>query len=363
MRKVSAVDIQKLLERANAKCEPILAEQLLEFMQFPEGLAPQNCVGIQYIENEYGTSKGGKQIEPCIFDLTVHPKNKQPIFTTLKRGEKLIVSGGATGSETQLGTNPEFKFSTTSDNVLGFTQSGKLAAVLWNENRNQVLLYLGDHVFNHEEIRNPTLLSDDSVIFSKYDLGARALIVYRQKFDEQEASEVARLEDCRLGIRNIIKYDVAPSGEIYTVIETQPPRFIGDNVIQVLGEKRTRAFSADVIDIISIGRKTYFVKEVSEGTIVVDDLGQSIGSQLYRISLGHNEYKRWLTNVGCWAWVGATTRDNRECWIMGDERGPAFDKVSPLFLDQIGNIAYYTYYGFVASRRQIYKMRLNKTMR
>ncbi|MEK9152464.1 MAG: hypothetical protein AAB692_03800, partial [Patescibacteria group bacterium] len=76
--KASLENVMWLLERVNARENPITTRQMLQFGKFPDGILPRDCLEARRLPDTYRTTFSTS--DQAVWDLSVTPKGEPCII-------------------------------------------------------------------------------------------------------------------------------------------------------------------------------------------------------------------------------------------------------------------------------------------
>ena len=86
--KASLENVMWLLERVNARENPITTRQMLQFGKFPDGILPRDCLEARRLPDTYRTTFSTS--DQAVWDLSVTPKGEPCIITKINRMNAVV---------------------------------------------------------------------------------------------------------------------------------------------------------------------------------------------------------------------------------------------------------------------------------
>ncbi|MDO8463361.1 MAG: hypothetical protein Q7S96_03785 [bacterium] len=352
--------VQWLLERANAKEDPITREDVQRFGRHPHGpILPDTFVRGKRLPERYGTWHNGEQMspqrEPYAYDLAVAPSGELWVATVIE-GDAVLVNHGAPHFEDVASTvwlGDAFDDETAcylAPRIVGFKPDGVPVSVIESvipdtshAYPSKTLLFVAEKrvlegAFPKQRLKR-VYLSPQGHIITMTEVGG-AICVYRDGVeccrDTEDYSGAWVFDD------NVLVITPFGEGSLFRMLFNERRYLIVASRIRYEPSRQIVNVRGKTDDFTC----TIVTKQRGERCGVVTHERYTLGSHApERISvraLGTAAYVGHETELpnGQWCYVGMTARDNLQCMVVEGFSGPGFDRVSNAFIDN-GKPYYY----------------------
>ncbi len=331
--------LQSLIDRMNAKKNPILEEQTRRFAKHPDGSVSDLCVSVRRVPNACGRTVASAERLP-ITDLMVTP-NGEPCILTVMNSMHTVVCGDVVykllpdkkGTETR----------TMRVDLLGFAADGKPITRVYGVCDEPFAIppfyiFHGDKGLykNETGFHGATVLKDGNLVYCVDD-GEQSFLYRNEKIVAQREGIVSTalpIQFCELHENRFVclvqkEESGAPPYRLTTF--TEPNQVFGREYVDIrMTNTGLLAITHDcfVDDPFATDGETFFTPQSSN-------------------PFGNNPYLADLKKLpdGRIAYIGESTRDHLRCIVVDKKEQPGFDLVSGLF-ERNGVWMYYGIIGY-----------------
>lgn len=330
-----------LLERINAKERPITDAEVKRFARHPAGpILPDSCVETRRLPADYGTGSEWRKAQPPVLALSATPKGK-PCIGTVVRGQPMVFFGNHNyllGEPEKFARGDETKCD--SMRILGFRDRG-----LADPEPVVEVTTVWEHIVNHYPGSATAIYSGGQKyvtgVLSASRLQDESLVIQTWKNVVNPGAILrsgAPIDSKGSGGIGYRKFFLMPNGRLAGFYRDERFRacYVDDESLIDL--------RCEVVDVLETDDALWWVRVSNydprrrrEGDYGLIKTGKEADQYGFRCTLGvdplKNPYRSRLTEIGenRFAYIGETTRDGMECWVVGREEQPGFDRVSPLF--------------------------------
>jgi hypothetical protein len=338
MNRVNMKLLQSLIDRMNAKKNPILEEQTRRFAKHPDGSVSDLCVSVRRVPNACGRTVASAERLP-ITDLMATP-NGEPCILTVMNSMHTVVCGDVVYMLLPDKKGKETK--TMRVDLLGFATDGKPLTYVYGICDEPFAVppfyvFHGDKGLykNEEGFHGATVLKNGDLVYCLDD-GKRTFLYRNEEivaeregvlsaapvqFHELHENRFVCLEQCDAS--------GAPPYRLTTFLE--PNQTFGRKYVDVrMTNTGLLAITSDccVDDPFATKGELFFTPESTN-------------------PFGNNPYLAELKKLpdGRIAYIGESTRDHLRCIVVDKKEQPGFDLVSGLF-ERNGVCMYYGIIGY-----------------